>query len=79
MALGDNGIGAMGCDEVEVYPWPPAYAGHVLHDEGEVRHDPPQQGGISQMNELPCKVLRHNICVVIQIMYELGIEADFGV
>jgi hypothetical protein len=30
-------------------------------------------------NELLCKVLCHNICVVIQSMYELGIEADFGV
>jgi hypothetical protein len=31
------------------------------------------------MNELLCKVLCHNICVVIQSMYELGIDADFGV
>jgi hypothetical protein len=31
------------------------------------------------VNELLCKVLCHNICVVIQSMYELGIEADFGV
>jgi hypothetical protein len=37
------------------------------------------KGDISQMNELLCKVLCHNICVVIQSMYELGIEADFGV
>lgn len=32
----------------------------------------------AQVNELLCKILCHNICVVIQSMYELGIEADFG-
>ena len=31
----------------------------------------------AQVNELLCKVLCHNICVVIQSMYELGIEPDF--
>ncbi len=30
-----------------------------------------------QINELLCKVLCHNICVVIQSMYELGIEPSF--
>ncbi len=29
------------------------------------------------VNELYCKVLCHNICVVIQSMYELGIEPSF--
>ena len=29
------------------------------------------------VNELYCKVLCHNICVVIQSMYELGIEPTF--
>jgi transposase len=29
------------------------------------------------VNELLCKVLCHNICVVIQSMYELGIEPTF--
>jgi len=29
------------------------------------------------VNELLCKVLCHNICVVIQSMYELGIDATF--
>ncbi len=29
------------------------------------------------VNELLCKVLCHNICVVIQFMYELGIEPAF--
>lgn len=31
----------------------------------------------AQMNEALLKVLCHNICVVIQSMHELGIEADF--
>ena len=29
------------------------------------------------VNELLCKVLRHNICVLIQSMYELGFPIDF--
>lgn len=29
------------------------------------------------VNELLCKVVCHNICVVIQSMYELGIEPTF--
>ena len=31
----------------------------------------------AQVNEALCKVLCHNICVVIQSMYELGILAEF--
>lgn len=31
----------------------------------------------AQINEVLCKVICHNICVVIQEMFELGIEADF--
>lgn len=31
----------------------------------------------AQTNEALCKVLCHNICVLIQSMYELGIEVDF--
>ncbi len=30
-----------------------------------------------QMNEILCKVLRHNICVAIQSIYELGIVPQF--
>lgn len=30
-----------------------------------------------QVNEALCKVLCHNLCCVIQSMYELGIEATF--
>ena len=32
----------------------------------------------AQTNEILCKVICHNVCVLIQSMYELGVEADFG-
>jgi hypothetical protein len=32
---------------------------------------------ISQTNEALCKILCHNLCCLIQSMYELGIEPDF--
>jgi transposase len=32
----------------------------------------------AQIDEALCKVLCHNICVVLQSVHELGIEADFG-
>lgn len=32
----------------------------------------------AQANEVLCKILCHNLCVVIQSMYELGIEVDFS-
>jgi transposase len=32
----------------------------------------------AQKNELLCKILAHNLCCVIQSMYELGIDVDFG-
>lgn len=31
----------------------------------------------AQMNELLCKILCHNICCLIQSIYELGIEPEF--
>ncbi|MDQ1446572.1 MAG: hypothetical protein QOI20_3036 [Acidimicrobiaceae bacterium] len=31
----------------------------------------------AQVNEVLCKVVAHNLCVLIQSFYELGIEADF--
>ena len=34
--------------------------------------------GTAQVNEVLCKVLCHNICVLIQSFYELGIETDFA-
>lgn len=33
---------------------------------------------VAQVNEVLCKVLCHNICVVIQSMYELGVQPMFG-
>lgn len=33
----------------------------------------------AQINEVLCKVLCHNLCVLVQSMYELGVEVDFGV
>src|SRR5262249_52261239 len=32
---------------------------------------------VAQVNEVLCKVLAHNLCCVIQSMYELGIQATF--
>ena len=32
---------------------------------------------IAMVNEALCKILCHNICCLIQSMYELGIEATF--
>src|SRR5690349_5030365 len=32
----------------------------------------------AQINEALCKVLCHNLCVVIQSVHELGIETDFS-
>jgi transposase len=33
----------------------------------------------AQVNEVLCKVLCHNICVLIQSIYELGLEPTFGI
>ncbi len=33
----------------------------------------------TQVNEVLCKVLCHNICVLIQSIYELGLEPTFWV
>jgi hypothetical protein len=35
------------------------------------------RGHVAQINELLCKVLCHNLCCLIQSMYELGIEPEF--
>ena len=32
----------------------------------------------AQVNEVLCKILCHNVCVLIQSFYELGIESTFG-
>ncbi len=31
----------------------------------------------AQVNEVLCKILCHNLCVIVQSIYELGIEAKF--
>ena len=36
------------------------------------------KSNIGQLNEVLCKVLCHNICVIIQAIHELGIEPTFG-
>jgi len=33
---------------------------------------------VAQVNELLCKVLCHNICVLIQSMNELGVPVESG-
>ena len=33
---------------------------------------------VAQMNEILVKILCHNICVLIQGMYALGLEPEFG-
>ncbi len=35
------------------------------------------KSGTGQINEALCKVLCHNICVLIRAMHELGIEPTF--
>ena len=32
---------------------------------------------VAQQNELLCKLIAHNICVLIQEMHELGIKPEF--
>ena len=36
------------------------------------------KGEAAQINELLCKVLCHNICVLIQNFHELGNPLEFG-
>ena len=33
---------------------------------------------VAQVNEVLCKALCHNICVLIQEMFELGIQIEFS-
>ena len=35
------------------------------------------KSGTGQINEALCKVLAHNLCVLVQAMHELGIEPAF--
>ncbi len=33
---------------------------------------------MAQTNEILCKILCHNVCCLIQSIYELGVEPNFG-
>jgi hypothetical protein len=37
----------------------------------------PSTTDTEEINQLLCKMLCHNLCVLIQSMYELGIEPEF--
>lgn len=32
----------------------------------------------AQVNEVLCKVLAHNLCCLVQSMYEFGVDVEFG-
>jgi hypothetical protein len=32
---------------------------------------------VGQINEALCKVLCHNLCVLVRVMHELGVEPSF--
>ena len=42
-----------------------------------MRGAPRSKSGTGQINEALCKVLAHNLCVLVQAMHELGIEPAF--
>ena len=46
-------------------------------NKGQVREPPVLQERHGQINEALCKVLCHNLCVLVQAMHELGIEPAF--
>ncbi len=50
---------------------------HVFNDQGEVWRGGPGEDARRAVNEVLCKVLCHNLCCLIQSMYELGIEPTF--
>ena len=50
----------------------------LSHDEIEVRQRLRSKTLTAQINEALCKVLCHNLCVVIQSIHELGIEGSFS-
>ena len=47
------------------------------HDQVEVWSTLAKWSLTAQINEALCKVLCHNLCVVIQSVHELGIETNF--
>ena len=36
------------------------------------------KGNVAQTNEVLCKILCHNLCVLVQSMFEFGIEPQFA-
>jgi hypothetical protein len=49
----------------------------LFDDKGQVWESLRSKSDTGQINEALCKVLCHNICVLIQEMHELGIEPAF--
>jgi hypothetical protein len=47
-------------------------------DKCLARTDAPCLRFTAQRNELLCRVLCHNLCVLVTSMYELGIAAELG-
>ena len=45
--------------------------------KGKFGSAPRSKGDTGQINEALCKVLAHNICVLVQAIHELGIEPIF--
>ncbi|OLD28037.1 MAG: hypothetical protein AUJ04_02540 [Acidobacteria bacterium 13_1_40CM_3_55_6] len=50
---------------------------HVLNDQGKVWRLLRSKTKTAQINEALCKVLAHNICCLIQSMFELEIKPEF--
>ncbi len=45
--------------------------------KAKFRDSIPSKTNVAMKNEVLCKILCHNICVLIQEMYELGVEPEF--
>ena len=54
------------------------YRDDRAHDKVEIQRSVRSKTGTSQVNEVLCKIICHNICVVIQEIHELGIQMDFN-
>jgi len=50
---------------------------HVLHDEREFGDSIRSKTDTAMVNEVLCKVLCHNLVVLIHEMYELGVDLVF--
>ncbi len=45
--------------------------------KGKIEDSLRSKSDVGQVNEALCKVLAHNLCVLVQAMHELGIEPVF--